>query len=330
LRIKLILCFSFIAAACQVFGQDQGKLPLAALLDDLAAPYYEEQLQAAFGTFTFEYTELATPFSRWFEDELILAVPSARRVRLFNRSAAAAMDPAFRDFYAGFFDSNRVDALISGRYFEERNKIRVRLDLTSLRDGNLIGSGEIYFEKKAIPVSVTIAPDMKAAATAETLSKMLGEATGTTTMEQSGLVVSLMTERGAGGAYRDGERLTVMATVTEDAYLKLYHVDVNGKVKLIWPNRYSGGNGRLEAGLTVTVPSADDPFEFILGRPYGTEFIKAIASTVAFTEKEGDFQELEGDARSAITRGLSFGLKGSDRNTERRAEAIASYVILVK
>jgi hypothetical protein len=300
------------------------------MLDSLASAHYEDQLQAAFGTFTFEYSELATPFSRWLEDELIKAVPAAKRVRLFNRSAAAAMDPAFRELYKDCFASNQVDALLSGRYFPEGSEVRVRLDLTSLRNGNLIGSGEFRVPAGEIPRAVAVAPDGAAESTAKALSGLFGKGPDSASSRLEALVVSLSTGRGPGGAYRDGEKLTVTATVNQDAYLKLYHVDVNGAAKLIWPNRFGGGDGLLRAGAAVSIPAGGDPFEFVLGSPYGTEFIKAIASTVPFQQREADFQDLGGEARGAITRGMGLGRKPDGASGPKLAEALASYVILPK
>ncbi|HCM28187.1 MAG TPA: hypothetical protein DIC34_16905 [Treponema sp.] len=353
-RIASAIFLVLALQALPAFSQSPQTSRLAGILDALAASHYEDQLQAAFGTFTYEYSELATPFSRWLQDEVTFAVPVATRVRLFNRAAASAMDPAFRDLYADFFASNHVDALLSGRYFQEGEAVRVRMELTSLKNGNLIGTGEFFFDRSSIPRGVAVAPDPRAASTAKALSGLLGPGAGagggggdgatSAAARLDALVVSLSTDRGPGGAYRDGEKLTVMATVNKDAYLKLYHVDVDGNAKLIWPNRFGGGSGALRAGTAVTIPAPGDPFDFLLGPPYGTEFIKAVASTVPFADREADFQELGGDARGAITRGLSLGVRGSGaqavagqdeaqaggRAVPRQAEALASYVILGK
>ena len=308
------------------FGQSLAAR-LAPALDDLAVAHYDEQLQATFGTFTYEYSELATPFSRWLEDELTRAVPQAKRVRLFNRAAAAAMDPAFRTMYADFFASNQVDALLSGRYFGDAGGVRVRLDLTSLRTGNLIGSGEITFRTDEIPRSVPVVPDSAVAARAKELSGLVGASPSTARLDA--LTVSLSTDRGPGGAYRDGENLTVLAIVNQDAYLKLYHVDVEGQTKLIWPNSFGGGDGRVYAGKAISIPGPGDPFHFRMGEPYGTEFIKAVASTEPFPSNETDFQDLGTDARGIISRGISLVAKAESQSS-RRAEALASYVILSK
>ena len=45
-------------------------------------------------------------------------------LKLFNKSVAAAMDPAFRAVYGDFFKNNSVDALLSGRYYVEGQVVR--------------------------------------------------------------------------------------------------------------------------------------------------------------------------------------------------------------
>ena len=95
--------------------------------------------------------------------------------------------------------------------------------------------------------------------------------------------------------------------------------------QLIWPNRYGGGKGLMKAGSLVRIPSDGDPFAFKLQPPYGTEFLKAVASTVPFVDSQEDFSDLGGEARDVMTRGLSV---VSTASTETfYAEALASYYI---
>jgi hypothetical protein len=77
-----------------------------------------------------------------------------------------------------------------------------------------------------------------------------------------GLAVSVSTNRGTGAAYRDGEELTALVSVNKDAYVRLYHVDGTGHIQLIWPNRFSGGNGLMKAGTAIKLPGPGDPFAF--------------------------------------------------------------------
>jgi hypothetical protein len=134
--------------------------------------------------------------------------------------------------------------------------------------------------------------------------------------------LSLSTDRGIGATYRDGERLSLFITSSRDAYLKLYHIDVNGVAQLIWPNRF-GGSGRIAAGQAMKFPGSDDRFQYLLGKPYGTEYIKAIASTVPFATMETDFADLAGSATAAIQKGL----KVTQAGNPSKAEALVVYEI---
>jgi hypothetical protein len=139
------------------------------------------------------------------------------------------------------------------------------------------------------------------------------------------LLVTASTDRGRGGVYREGEGLVVLATVDQPAFLRIYHIDVNGRVQRIWPNRFGGGDGRVASGEIVRIPGMSDPFSFRMEAPYGTEFIKVIASTQAFVSDNADFADLGGDSRSVITRGLP---PQTGSAPALFAEALASYVIV--
>ncbi len=307
---------------------------LARTLDAMAAKYWDSRIQAAFGTFTYEYSGLATPFSRWLEDQLIKAASRTERLTLFNRSAAAAMDPAFRGMYGDFFATNQVDGLLTGKFFVEPPGVRLQLELTSLRNGDLIDARDVIVPSSAIPRSISLSPSSEIVDRAKTLATLSGSPSA-----PGGLTVSVSTDRGVGAAYYDGEKMTVFVSVNRDAYVKLYSIDAQGKTQLIWPNRFSGGRGFIAAGSPVRIPGAKDPFSFLLGAPYGTEFIKAVASTDPFAEKEEDFADLDGDAPSVIKRGLLVSRntpqgdtpQGSSKtNSLGTAEALASYVIAKK
>lgn len=299
---------------------------LAGNLDAMAAKYWDSRLQAAFGTFTYEYTGLATPFSRWLEDQLSKAASRTDRLTLFNRSAAAAMDPAFKTMYGDFFATNQVDGLLSGKFFTDGPGVRLQLELTSLRNGDLIDARDIIIPSSAIPATISLAPASDIMDRAKALASLAGSPAA-----PGGLAVSVSTDRGAGAAYYDGETMSVFVSVNRDAYVKLYSIDATGKTQLIWPNRFSGGNGRIIAGSPVRIPGSNDPFTFLLGAPYGTEFIKAVASTVPFAQKEEDFATLTGDARSVISRGLLVAGNAPQKDAKAgsfdKAEALASYVI---
>jgi len=330
---------------------------LAGALDRAVANYYNPSVLVVLGTFTYAHEELASPFSRWLGDELHGLIPHTKSLRLFDKDAAAAMDPAFRQTYAALFDKAKVDAILYGRFFDEGGGVRVHFELTGLFDGSLIGATDLLIPRAALPRGISIRPgegtvaaraQLASIATAQNASIATapspsdgGAATAMASQSPTALPqasaaaepaakaealrVSVSTDRGPGAVYKAGEELQVLVTVNERAWVKVYHVDVMGKAQLIWPNRFSGSSHPLEAGTIVRIPGESDPFSFILGAPFGTEFIKALASSRPFAATEEDFSDLSGTARESITRGIGRSSGGGEQ-----AEALASYLILEK
>lgn len=329
-KMKLIrracLAIALLASAYAAMAQSwEAELP--ASLDRISAKAWQPSLLTAFGTFTYADSSLPSPFSRYLEDGLKTGITQSSRLKLFNKSVAAAMDPAFRAVYGDFFKDNAVDALLSGRYYVEGPTIRARLELTDLTNGVLIGTLDLRLPKSAIPREVAVDPSSTAAAIASSIGS-LDSASG-----KGGLKVSVSTERGAGAVYREGEKMVVLVTANKSAWLKVYHVDAAGIVRLIWPNQF-GSARRIEPGAVVRIPGPNDAFAFEMTPPFGTEFIKVVASTQPFSSDEAAFAELGSDARGAITRGIRISdagaAKGAPSGPSDRAEAMASYVITAR
>ncbi|MBN2875843.1 MAG: DUF4384 domain-containing protein [Spirochaetales bacterium] len=293
---------------------------LAVALDKAAEDYYLPSVRAVFGTFTYAYSSLPTPFSRWVEDRFLLAATKSKRVQVLNRNAAAALDPVLRESYGEFLQETGAEALLSGRFFVEGDRVRVRLELTELSSGTLIGAGDWLVPLGVIPAYASVAPSTGAEARAKELASLSGGST------PGGLSVSVSTDRGSGGAYRSGEYLSVILGVNKDAYVRVYHVDGAGHIQMIWPNRFGGGDGKVRAGTPVRLPpDASAPYAFLMEPPYGTEFIKVVASTVPFGDSKADFSDLGTGISVMSTRGLAV-VGGSSKAVEV-AEALASYNI---
>jgi hypothetical protein len=329
MKRKRRFCFAIalVALSLSVSGQSWDSVLTPASLDKLSATAWQPSLLTAFGTFTYADSALPSPFSRYLEDGLKSAMTQSSHLKLFNKSVAAAMDPAFRAEYGDFFKNNSVDALLAGRYYIEGSVVRARLELTGLSDGVLIGTLDLKFPRSAIPQEVAVDPSAAASATASSISSLASDS------GKGSLKVSVSTERGAGAVYREGEKMVVLVTVNKKAWLKVYHVDATGVVRLIWPNAFTKGR-RIDPGSVVSIPGPGDAFAFDMTPPFGTEFIKVIASTRPFSADETAFAELGTDARGAMTRGIKIsevdpagvGATGVDAAAEK-AEAMASYVI---
>ncbi len=319
LRMVSLLCVALICAL--PLCADGVEAALTKELDRMASAYYFPTLSASFGTFTYAYSGLPSPFARWLEERLADAATKSSRVRIVNCAAQAAMDPAFRKVYADLFSVQDVGALLYGRYFDEGKFVRARLELTGFSDGVLIGTAELLIPRSAVPSAVAVDPAKAALLAAADLS-------GVVTGEGGGLRVSVSTDRGQGAVYREGEYMRLLITTNQDAWIKVYHIDSGGTAQLVWPNRF-GGSGRIAASEVLTIPSAADAFAFRLTPPFGTEFIKVVASTQPFAVYEADFSDLTGGARGAISRGIAVTKAAPGAAAQAvRAEALARYLIL--
>jgi hypothetical protein len=308
----------FFVAASTVYGQDPEAVKA---LDKMAAEYYLPTVRAVFGTFTYEYSELPTPFSRWAEDRLLLAAAGASRLKVLNRNAAAALDPLLKESYGAFLRETGAEASLSGRFFLEGDKVRVALLLTELSSGTLIGAADWNLPASSVPGYASVKPASTAVDRARELARLSSTAPG-------GLTVSVSTDRGAGAAYRSGENLQVIVGVNKDAWVRVFHVDGAGRIQLIWPNRFSGGDGKVRPGAPILLPpDASAPYSFLMEPPYGTEFIKVVASNSPFEDKEQDFSDLGTSASKVMTRGLSVLGPGSASGKLEVAESLASYYI---
>lgn len=295
----------------------QGKaLDLGARLDDMVAKnYYYPEIQVALGCFTYEYTDLPTPFNRWLEDTLGSVIYSTKKIKLFTRRAPVAMDPAFRDSFEDFFRSNNVGGIISGKYFDEGDKVKIKLEVVDLSTGNLLGQQELFTPKSSLPEGLSIKPQKEA----EVIKNKIADVSPA---KDQGMTVSVATEKGKGASYEEGEYIHMFVTVDRDAYIKVYSINSNGNISLIWPNQL-GGSGRVLAGQALTIPTAQDPFEFPIVPPFGTEFVKVLASSEPFAVTEESFTDLGTDWERVKKAGAS-------KKKALTAEALASFFTYAK
>ncbi len=99
--------------------------------------------------------------------------------------------------------------------------------------------------------------------------------------------IDVWVDKGCGGTYRIGDKLTIYFKSTKDCYLTLFDVSPGGQVRLLFPNRYRTDNF-FEANKVHAIPAKDDNFEFEVTPPPGKETIRAVATLTSwyFMSKE--------------------------------------------
>lgn len=321
----LVLLFLLIAtiSSAGINSQEIWIARISDALDRMATSHYQPEVRAAFGAFTYGYTGLGSSFSRFVEEALTRAITGSKRVKLFARRAVQAMDASYRELYREYFQTAEADALLYGRFSVAEGGsgagAKLHLEMASLSTGELLGAEDLLIPAAAVPSGISLTPPGLAQAQnlRSSLTDVLAAAGGN-------LVVQVVSDRGENPVYRIGENLQLHVFLNHDAYLKVYHVDVTGKTQLIYPNRFHPDN-KVVGGGFVQIPQPGDPFQFRLGPPYGTEFIKVVASTRQFSDVEAAFSPLEGTARQAVTRGLV--LVAVDAES---AETLLAYTVVEK
>jgi hypothetical protein len=321
--LVLLLLTAATIGSAGVVAQDPWLTRISDALDRMASSHYQPELRAAYGAFTYSYTGLGSSFSRFVEEALTRAITGSKRVKLFARRAIQAMDASYRELYRDYFQTAEADALLYGRFSAAEGGsatgVMLHLEMASLSTGELLGAEDLLIPAAAVPPGVSLTPPglVQAQNLRSALTDVLAAAGGN-------LVVQAVSDRGDNPVYRMGENLQLHVFLNRDAYLKVYHVDMNGRTQLIYPNRFHPDN-KVAGGAFVRIPEQRDPFQFRLGPPFGTEFIKVIASTRQFSDVESAFSPLEGTARQAVTRGLA--LIAADAES---AETLMAYTIVEK
>ena len=306
-------------------AQDAIDRMLEQALDGLAPPS-SEALVVSVGNFTFADKNVGSSFSRYLEDKLSGSIVEHLRFELFARDKLDEILEAQEMSLSDLVDQSTsvrigmlkaVRGIISGRFFEAGTQVKLFLELADIEMGTVSGKVEVDLPKSSIPPTVSLLPDNynDALFVIEELSEVQNA-------DNESFVVKTWVKRGNGGTYRDGEELIVNFYANRDCYIKVYHIDVDRKVQLIFPNQFYSDNF-VRRGRIHRIPDGRYPFRFMLGAPYGAEFIKVVASTLQFDDIEQSFQEMGTASKELITRGLNVQVK-----KEQVTEEMISYTII--
>jgi len=285
-----------------------------------------EPIVVAFGNFTYSNKDFGSEFSVFLEEQLGMAMASCAQYELFAQDKLEEILEAQEMSLSDLFleeDSikighlKNIKAILSGRFFENDTSVNVYINLVNIETGVYYKIISLNIPRKLIPGSISILPQNYDDALA-----VVEEIDYIDTGGPSSLKVKAWTKRGQGGIYLDGEELVVHFYANQDCYIKIFHIDVNGQMSLIFPNEFQQNNF-IEKEKVYSIPEPSYGFAFELGDPFGTEFIKVIASTSQFKDIEEAFAALGKADAELIERGLTV-----KQREEKIAEVLFSYTII--
>jgi len=102
-------------------------------------------------------------------------------------------------------------------------------------------------------------------------------------------IIDISVDRGEFSTYSRGDSMVISYRASEDCYITLYSIEADGKVRLVFPNKFHKDNF-IKAGELYTIPSEQDFWEYIMGGTPGLESLIAIGSEKPL---EIEFQDRE-------------------------------------
>jgi len=89
--------------------------------------------------------------------------------------------------------------------------------------------------------------------------------------------IDVSIDKGEFSTYSRGDRMVISYRASEDCYMTLYSIEADGKVRLVFPNKFHKDNF-IKAGKLYTIPSEQDFWEYIMEGTPGLESLIAIGS----------------------------------------------------
>ncbi len=116
----------------------------------------------------------------------------------------------------------------------------------------------------------------------------------------TGFDIDVWVDKGDMATYKPGENLVIYFKSNQDCYLTLFDITPDGRVQVIFPNRYLTDNFIVKNEV-YCFPSSGSNFEFKVREPIGVEIIKAIATIQPGSLTIADLSRFEVDTGALIT-----------------------------
>ncbi len=242
-----------------------------------------------FGNFNYGNTKMTSSFTAYFKNILEIEfgkinnikVIGSRDVSLSLKSKGIEYDGTSQ----GLAAISGADATLIGSYLDlDDDRMELSAQIISRATGASMASTKIIFPSRLIPKSISFKPDNFSQIQADLALLKDDKA-------NSDLKVVVWTDRGDGGVYKEKEKLLIYVKANKECYVKVIYHDALGNNIQVFPNQLSGKPDKIAANTVYTIGGKDSKFEFVVSEPFGTELIKAFASTEPFSEfEQGDIE----------------------------------------
>ncbi|MCL2805463.1 MAG: DUF4384 domain-containing protein [Treponema sp.] len=235
-------------------------------------------MDVSLGSLTRDGVDTPSAFSRWLSDKIS---HNAVNNSLFNVIAPTRGMPSSRPSVAR-------NGIISGTYFVRGNSVDVTLQLSS--NNSVVNSQNFTItvaELTQMGISIE-PPNQHAVQEREQILEQLKVpiAQDNTRPVQEQNTASAAFEITAwpntdSFTFIEGDELRITILSNRNCYFKVYHIDINNQMQLIYPNS-ANTNNYLQANVQRTIPEA--PIQYVIEPPFGQDTIVVVASGQQFSD----------------------------------------------
>lgn len=268
------------------------------------------------GTFTWEESGVGTSFSSYLQSSVQDAVVDTKSFDLILSDVQPVFGPEAAKMLSQNKEMKLGAFLIFGTYSLEGSSIKLNLKIFSNAFSKVMSEAAIKLPMEIVPVGILVIPTNldKINNVSEKIDNLYGK---------SELDIFVTTSRGGGGVFIEDEYMKIYLLASENCYIKIFLIGVDGHTTQIFPNQYESNNF-LPGKQMLQFPGKSSPFKYQLVPPFGTEVIKVIASTRQFSDTGQGFKDL-----GMATRGILITETGNEEK-ETMAEAKVFYTIIPK
>jgi Domain of unknown function (DUF4384) len=268
------------------------------------------------GTFTWEESGIGTSFSSYIQKSVQDAVLETKSFDLIMSDLQPVFGPEASKILSDNKEMQMGSFLIYGEYSIQAAVIKLDIKIYSNSFSKLITEASLNLPMEKVPLGMQVIPaDLdKITNVSKEIDNLYGK---------SELDIFVTSSRGKGAVFVEDDFMQVYILASENCYIKMFLIGVDGHSVQIFPNKYESNNF-LPGKQMLRFPGKTSPFKYQLVPPLGTETIKVIASTVQFSTINNGFKDL-----GMATRGILV-VETESEEQETMAEASFFYTIVPK
>lgn len=243
----------------------------------------DSNIDLTIGEFTIEDSNISSEFSNYLKGKLFSTIANRGSVHIIDYNSVTDflttknINPNV--LYSG---TEAADALVKnvvyGVYWLKNDEVELTISLKEIKSNRVLYSENFKLPKKSLPLGISLKPNNYNRIV--DLNKKLSGVNSIKGFE-------VWPDRGNGSTYKDGDNMVINVVTPVPGYVKIYHISADNELTLVFPNKFDKNN-RLDAGISYKIADSSYPFKFALGKPYGTESLRAVFSLNQFPDLVND------------------------------------------